>query len=241
MHVSAALDVVYKPIETKFLKLSRDAGAATFSGLKMLLYQAVDAFELWNEGVKITDQQADEVYRSLMMEVSGARNVILEGFMGSGKSTVSEILSDRLSLDILDTDEAIERTEGRSISEIFKEDGEEAFRDMETELIETLVKDHWRDMVVSLGGGLPIREDNRKLLKEAGKVIYLKVSPEAAYERLKGDDTRPLLKSDDPLGRIRQLQEKRSMIYDEAADIVIDTDNRTPEEVAAEIIDRLGL
>ncbi len=240
-HVSAALDVVYKPIETKFLKLSKDAGAATFSGLKMLLYQAVDAFELWNEGVKITDEQADEVYRSLMMEVSGARNVILEGFMGSGKSTVSEILADRLSLDILDTDEAIERTEGRSISEIFEEDGEEAFRDMETELLGTIVRDHWRDMVVSLGGGLPIREDNRKLLKEAGKVIYLKVSPETAYERLKGDDTRPLLKSEDPLERIRQLQEKRSAIYDEAADIVIDTDGRTPEEVAAEIIDRLGL
>ncbi len=240
-HVSAALDVVYKPLETKFLKLARQAGAKTFSGLKMLLYQAVDAFELWNEDIMISDEQADEVYRSLMMEVTGARNLILEGFMGSGKTTVSEILSSKLSLDILDTDEAIVRTEERSISEIFEEDGEEAFRDMETDLLETIVRDHWRDMVISLGGGLPVREENRRLLKEAGKVIYLKVSPEEALRRLEGDDTRPLLKTDDPLERIRQLQDKRSLIYDEAADVVIDTDGKTPEQVADEILDRLGL
>jgi shikimate dehydrogenase len=240
-HVSAALDVVYKPLETKFLKMAAQAGAKTFSGLKMLLYQAVDAFELWNENIKISDEQADEVYRSLMMEVTGARNLILEGFMGSGKTTVSEILSQKLSLDILDTDEAIVKTEERSISDIFKEDGEEAFRDMETDLLETIVRDHWRDMVISLGGGLPVREENRRLLKEAGKVIYLKVSPKEALRRLEGDDTRPLLKTDDPLERIRQLQDKRSLIYDEAADVVIDTDGKTPQQVADEILDRLGL
>jgi shikimate dehydrogenase len=240
-HVSAALDVVYKPLDTKFLKLAREAGAKTFSGLKMLLYQAVDAYELWNEGIKITDEQADRVYRTLMMEVTGARNVILEGFMGSGKTTVSEILSEKLSLDILDTDEAIETTEGRSISDIFAEDGEEAFRDMETELLKTITDDHWRDMVISLGGGLPVREENRRLLKEAGKVIYLKVSPETVLKRLEGDDTRPLLRTDNPLERIKELQEKRSEVYDEAADIVIDTDGKSPEEVALEILDKLGI
>lgn len=242
-HVHAALDVVYKPLETKFLKLSKAAGAKVFSGLKMLLYQGLDAYELWNAdlGIKISDEQADRVYRSLIMEVSGTRNIILEGFMGSGKTTVSEILSERLDLDILDTDSAIVSTEGRSINEIFATNGEEAFRDMETDLLKTIVSDHWRDMVISLGGGLPLREENRKLLKEAGKVVFLKASPETVYERIKGDDSRPLLRTEDPLAKIRQLQEERAGRYEDAADIVVDTDGKDPEAVASEIISILGI
>lgn len=242
-HVHAALDVVYKPLDTKFLKLARQAGARTFSGLKMLLYQGIDAYELWNSdlSVKITKEMADEVYRSLSLEVAGARNIILEGFMGSGKSTVSEILSDRLGLELMDTDSTIEDTEGRSISSIFREDGEEAFRDMETELLTMIAGDHLRDMVISLGGGMPVREKNRELLKESGKVVYLKASPETIYERVKGDTTRPLLQGEDPLLRIKELMEGRSDVYDEAADLIIDTDNKTPDEICDEIIRELGL
>ena len=242
-HVHAALDVIYKPLETKFLKLAKAAGARTFSGLKMLLYQGVDAYELWNAdaGIKISDEQADSVYRSLIMEVTGARNIILEGFMGSGKTTVSEILSRELDLDILDTDQAIEETEGRSISCIFDEDGEESFRDMETELLRTIVSDHWRDMVISLGGGLPVREENRRLLENAGKVVYLKASPETVYDRVKDDTSRPLLQTSDPLSRIKELQAARSDIYEQAADIIIDTDGKEPCAVAHEIMDKLGL
>ena len=242
-HVTAGLDVVYKPLDTKFLKLARQAGAKTFSGLKMLLYQGIDAYELWNAdmGVKITKEMADEVYKSLSLEVVGARNIILEGFMGSGKSTVSELLSDRLSLELMDTDACIEQTEGRSISSIFDEDGEEAFRDMETELLTMIAEDHLRDMVISLGGGMPVREENRQLLKESGKVVYLKASPETIYERVKGDTTRPLLQSADPLARIKELLDKRSAVYDEAADLIIETDGKTPEEIVSEIINELGL
>ena len=242
-HVHAALDVVYKPLETKFLKLAQAAGARTFSGLKMLLYQGIDAYEYWNadRDVKITKEQADSIYRSLIMEVTGARNIILEGFMGSGKTTVSRLLSERLDLDLMDTDEAIETTEGRSISSIFEEDGEEAFRRMETDLVETIVKDHWRDMVISLGGGLPLREENRRLLKNAGKVIYLKASPETVYERVKGDTSRPLLQCKDPLLRIKELQAERNDLYDAAADMVIDTDGKSPEEITEEILNGLGI
>ncbi|WP_024864434.1 shikimate dehydrogenase [Butyrivibrio sp. FCS014] len=242
-HVHAALDVVYKPLETKFLKLAAAAGAKTFSGLKMLLYQGIDAYEFWNadRDVKISKDQADRIYRSLILEVTGSRNIILEGFMGSGKTTVSQLLSDKLDLDLMDTDEAIETTEGRSISDIFAEDGEEAFRKMETELLETIVKDHWRDMVISLGGGLPLREENRSLLKEAGKVIYLKASPETVYERIKGDTTRPLLQCEDPLSKIKELQAARSDLYDAAADLVIDTDGKSPEEITQDILNGLGI
>ena len=241
-HVYAAIDVVYKPLETKFMKLVKNAGGKVFSGLKMLLYQGIDAFELWfeDEGIKISKEEADIIYKSLMMEVLGATNIILEGFMGSGKSTVSELISDKLELELIDTDEAIEEAEGRTISEIFEQDGEEAFRDMETELMEMVISEHMRETVISIGGGLPVREKNRELLKKAGKVVYLRTSPETVYDRLKGDDTRPLLKSEDPLARIKELQDKRGQIYEEAADIIVDTDGKTPEEVADEIIAAIG-
>ena len=241
-HVYAAIDVVYKPLETKFMKLVKNAGGKVFSGLKMLLYQGIDAFELWfeDEGIKISKEEADIIYKSLMMEVLGATNIILEGFMGSGKSTVSELISDKLELELIDTDEAIEEAEGRKISEIFEQDGEEAFRDMETELMEMVISEHMRETVISLGGGLPVREKNRELLKRAGKVVYLRTSPETVYDRLKGDDTRPLLKSENPLARIKELQDKRGKIYEEAADIIVDTDGKTPAEVADEIISAIG-
>ena len=241
-HVYGAIDVVYKPLETKFMKLVKDAGGKVFSGLKMLLYQGIDAFELWfeDEGIKISKEEADIIYKSLMMEVLGATNIILEGFMGSGKSTVSELLSDKLELELIDTDEAIEEAEGRKIPEIFEQDGEEAFRDMETGLMEMVISEHMRETVISLGGGLPIREKNRELLKRAGKVVYLRTSPETVYDRLKGDETRPLLKSEDPLARIKELQDERGKIYEEAADIIVDTDGKTPAEVANEIIAAIG-
>ncbi len=242
-HVYAALDVVYKPLETKFLKLAKAAGARTFSGLKMLLYQGVDAFELWNadRNIKISKEQSDRLYKTLIMEVMGARNIILEGFMGSGKSAVSEILSELLDLELLDTDAAIEEAEGRTIRSIFEEDGEEAFRDMETQLLESIVRDHYRDMVISLGGGMVLRDENRRLLEDAGKVVYLRTCPETVFERLKGDDTRPLLKCEDPLSRIKELMDSRSMIYENAADLVVTTDGKAPQDIAKEIIEGLGI
>ena len=244
-HTDVALDMVYRPIKTKFMKLAEDAGAKSFSGLKMLLFQAVDAFELWNaqdgNEIRITGEQTKEVYRQLVMEVSGARNIILEGFMGSGKTTVSEILSDKLDLELLDTDQAIEAAEGTRISVIFAREGEEAFRAMETELLEMVVDDHLRDMVISLGGGLPLREENRALLKKAGKVIYLRTSAETVYKRLEGDNTRPLLQSEDPKERIKELLEDRKERYEAAADIIVDTDGKEPWQIADEIIEALGI
>ena len=235
--------MVYRPLETKFMKLTAEAGAKAVSGLKMLLYQAIDAYELWFESelfaemqksgedkktdaeqkaVKISKEQADEIYKSLVMEVTGARNIILEGFMGSGKTTVSEILADKLDLELLDTDAAIVEAEGRSISDIFETDGEESFRDMETALLETASSEHFREMVISLGGGLVLRKENRELLQELGKVVYLRTKPETVYERVRYDDSRPLLKTADPLSTIRKMQSDRGSIYELAADFRVE-------------------
>lgn len=241
--VSSAMDLVYRPLQTKFLKLAKEAGAKTFSGLKMLLYQGIDAYELWNEdkGIKITKDQADEIYRSMMLEVVGASNIVLEGFMGSGKSTVSELLSEELMLELIDTDEVIEDTEGRTINEIFETEGEASFREMETDLLEAIDSDHWREFVISLGGGMPVKEENRELLRKIGKVVYLRAKPETIFERVKDDDKRPLLKTEDPLAKIEELLEKRAAFYEDVADMIIDTDGKTPSEITKEIIDKLGL
>ena len=149
--------------------------------------------------------------------------------------------ADELDLELLDTDQAIEEAEGRTINEIFVKEGEEAFRSMETDLLDMVVSEHLNGMVVSLGGGLPLREENRTLLKKAGKIVYLRTQPETVFERLKGDDTRPLLKTEDPLKRIKELLSERSDKYETLADIIVDTDGKDASDIAQEIIAAIGL
>lgn len=161
-------------------------------------------------------------------------NIILIGFMGSGKTTTGISLSYRLQCTLSDTDKMIEKREGRSISEIFAAEGEDYFREKETELLRKLGEEKARQ-IFSVGGGTPLRAENRKLLSGLGTVIYLKVSPKTVYERLKGDTTRPLLQGEDPMERIRTLLGEREEIYTEAADIVVTADGKKPAQIVDEI------
>lgn len=158
------------------------------------------------------------------------KNVVLIGFMGCGKSTVGIRLSYRLKRVLEDTDKRIEREQGKTIKEIFAQQGEGAFRDMETELLERM-RGEKNERIIATGGGLPLREENRKLLKQLGHVVYLRIRPETVYERLKNDTTRPLLQGEDPLGKIIRLMGQRADIYESAADTIIDVDNRDMEEI----------
>ena len=162
-------------------------------------------------------------------------NIILEGFMGSGKTSVGIRLSYALKRTMIDTDKWIEKM---SVSEIFDREGEEAFRKMETACLEELVRT-CDNQIISLGGGLPVREENRKLLSRLGRVFYLKASPEVIYERLKTDTTRPLLQVDDPLKQIRTLLEAREDSYSSCADVIIDVSGRTFDEIIEQIKDNL--
>ncbi len=167
-------------------------------------------------------------------------SIILIGFMGSGKSSTGVALSYRLQCTVLDTDKLIEKREGRSISEIFQTEGEDYFRMKETELLRELQEEKARH-IYSAGGGTPLREENRELLGRLGTVVYLRVSPETVYERLKGDTTRPLLQGDDPMGRIRELLSQREDLYRKAADIVIEADDKNTTQAAEEIAGLLQL
>lgn len=161
-------------------------------------------------------------------------NIILIGFMGSGKSTTGIGLSYRLKRTLIDTDKMIEKREKRTISEIFALQGEEYFREKETELLREL-KNERAGRIFSAGGGMPLKEENRRLLRELGTVVYLKVSAETVYERLKGDTTRPLLQGDDPQKKIGMLLEEREERYRNAADIVIAADGKKTTQVVEEI------
>ena len=105
----------------------------------------------------------------------------------------------------------------RSINEIFATDGEQMFRDMETALLRQLIAEKKEHMVISTGGGMPLRAENRQLLTSLGKVVYLKASPKTIYDRIKGDMTRPLLQCENPMKRIEEMIAAREPLYDQAA------------------------
>ena len=162
------------------------------------------------------------------------RNLVLIGFMGSGKTSVGLRMSYRLRRPVEDTDKLIERRTGRSISEIFAREGEEHFRRLETELLSELAE-KGRRAIYSVGGGTPVRPENRELLKRLGTVVLLRVRPETVYERLKEDTTRPLLQCPDPLGRIRELMEGRREAYESCADVILDVDDMEMEDIIENI------
>lgn len=166
------------------------------------------------------------------------KNIVLIGFMGSGKTTLGLKLSYLLRMPVEDTDKLIERQEGRSIAQIFADDGEAYFRELETEMLLKCGEQKY-ERILSVGGGTPVNPVNRSLLHKCGTVVYLRVSPEVVYERLKNDTTRPLLQCEDPLGRIRELLAVRDAIYTECADIILDVDNRYSDELAEELQLRL--
>jgi shikimate kinase len=161
--------------------------------------------------------------------------IFLIGFMGSGKTSVGRELSKRLNIPVFDTDEEIIRSTRRSITEIFEVEGEPFFRALELETLRVLTIPN---SIITTGGGIVLREENRKWMKENGVVIYLDVTPEATLKRLKGDQTRPLLQSDKEV-KVPKLLNERMPLYLEAANMIIETTDKTVETIVSELIQRL--
>lgn len=160
--------------------------------------------------------------------------------MGCGKTTVGKSLAKLESAIFLDTDERIEEKQGRSISEIFASDSEKVFRDMETAYLKDLIRLRREGMIVSTGGGMPVRMENRELLRELGFVVYLKAEPETVYERVKDDTKRPLLQCEDPLAKIRDMMEQRREAYESTAHYILQVDQYKQQELAEMIQKRYG-
>lgn len=166
-----------------------------------------------------------------------ADNYVLIGYMGAGKTTVGKALAKETGKKFLDTDELIVKQMNLSINDIFAKYGEDYFRELETKLLDNLCKSEV-DAVISCGGGLPMREENRPYLKRLGKVVYLNVNESDIMKRLKGDTTRPLLKGskDEVKQRIHDMLEKRDPVYREVADVVI----KTGKLKVAEIVEKIS-
>ena len=156
--------------------------------------------------------------------------------MGCGKSTIGKKMSEILNMKFIDTDAWIEECQGTTISEIFTTKGEPFFRDLETEALQELMEEK-ETLVISVGGGLPVREENRRLLQQLGQVIYLRATPETIYNRIKGDTTRPLLQTENPMDKIREMLGQREEKYQAAADKTVIVDDKDIPEIVYEVLD----
>ncbi|NLY73880.1 MAG: shikimate kinase [Firmicutes bacterium] len=163
-------------------------------------------------------------------------NLVLIGFMGTGKSKIGKLLAGELGYEFVDTDLVIETECGLKIAEIFATKGEAFFRDLEHQLAQRLSgTDH---QVIATGGGWVLNPANLELSSANGFIISLIAAPEIIYERIKAENHRPLLACEDPLAKIRQIMSQRANLY-QKADLVMDTSEKTPEELTAVIIEAL--
>ncbi len=235
--IHTGVDIVYTPSETRFMKLVRASGGRAVGGLDMLLYQGIIAYELWNPGTVIDEETASIARRMLLdqLEPERAGSVVLIGFMGAGKTSVADRYAADYGLPVVDTDQRIEELAGMPIKDIFATRGEDAFRAFETEMLRALLREKG-PRVISVGGGLPMREENRELLKQLGTVVLLDVSVDTVLERL-GEDvsSRPMLRGGDVRARVEELLALRRPVYREACHRVVDVNSRTVGEIAAEI------
>ncbi len=165
----------------------------------------------------------------------------LIGYRATGKTTLAKLLAARLNWDWIDADVEIERRAGMTIARIFAEQGEPVFRDLEAAVMVDLCRRE--NLVIAAGGGAPLREETRKAMRAAGKVVWLTAKVETIGRRMLGDSTtaerRPNLTDKDPLDEIRHLLERREPIYRETADFSVDTEAKSPEALTEEILAKL--
>ncbi|WVH08807.1 MAG: Shikimate kinase I [Fluviibacter phosphoraccumulans EoVTN8] len=172
------------------------------------------------------------------MTIALPENIFLVGLMGAGKSTVGRILARRLGKRFVDTDHEIEKRNGVTIPVIFEIEGEDGFRRREQEVLADLAQE--KDLVLSTGGGIVLKPENREVLRNRGFVVYLNARPELLAERTKHDRTRPLLNVEDPLTRLRELYAVRDPLYREVAHAIVETGRGAPQQVVQAILGEIS-
>ena len=218
--LEAVADVIYNPLRTRLVLKARQLGIPAEGGLIMLTAQAVRAAELFREKT-YPEGTAERICRELLRE---KENMVLIGMPGSGKSTLSGALRQRTGRPAADTDELIRERAGKSIPEIFREDGEKAFRDLESAVIAEVSARGGQ--IIATGGGAVLRQENVTALKQNGRLILL----ERPAEQLTATPDRPLVDTQEKMERLRR---EREPVYRAAADCTVRLDG-TPEEAARE-------
>lgn len=241
-NIHTAVDIIYTPLRTKFMKMAASAGAKTMNGLMMLLYQGITAYELWNPEVTVPPAAIEEARQLIQSHLGGdmtKENIVLIGFMGAGKTRIGSCYSYEQDWPLLDTDALIEKKAGMEIRQIFASQGEPAFRTMETEVLKNLLVQTDR-AVISVGGGLPLQTENQEILRRLGTVVFLRVTRDTVLERLAGDNTRPLLQGKEKEKKIDELLAYRNPIYEQVAHLIIDVDGKTKQQIVDEIHGKLA-
>lgn len=160
-------------------------------------------------------------------------NISLIGMMGSGKTCIGELLAKLLNMSFVDTDEQIIKSEKTSINQIFAQKGETYFREIETATLKNIL--NFNNQIISTGGGIIKSDENLSLLKEKSVVFYLKASPDILFERIKNNKERPLLNVENMKDKIKTILQDRISQYEKAQYIIV-TDDKSPIEIANEII-----
>ena len=244
-------DVVYAPLETRLLREAAAKGCRVISGLEMLVRQGGLALELW------TGKEAPlDVMREALLAVlnrsengkpikktgkspQGKTSVALIGFMGSGKSSIGRALAKKLGKPFVDVDRCIEKKAGKSIARIFADSGEPAFRELERVITAEVARQ--AGQVIACGGGVVLNKSNTDVLRKNAVLVYLKASEEAVRKRVSpARGKRPLLANTNGAKPIEVLMAERRPLYEQAADITLDTSKLGIEAAACEIIERLG-
>jgi len=161
------------------------------------------------------------------------KNIVLTGYMGTGKTTIGNNLAKEMGMKFIDTDELIEKKAGIKISEIFKNFGEEKFREIETEVAKEMLKIN--NSIISTGGGIVLKDKNMEYLRKNGIVFLLWASPETIYNRIKNNKNRPLLRVKNPQKKIEEMLEEREVKYKESNDFEIITDQKSIYGIILEI------
>ncbi|SMP48650.1 shikimate kinase [Anoxynatronum buryatiense] len=190
------------------------------------------------EEVRFIHQHVLQSCRRIQSKRLFPYHITLVGFMGSGKTTVGVELSNMLAMEQIDVDRVIEERMNMRVSEIFQLYGEQVFRQLESNVVEELSK---RENVIIFcsGGGVVLNEKNIENIKETGVIVWLKASPQEIYRRICDDQSRPLLKDNMSVDKISQMLESRLPLYEDAADLVVNTDEKDVEQVSHEIVEQL--
>jgi shikimate dehydrogenase len=219
-------DLIYNPLKTALLLQAEELGVPRVGGLSMLVARAKQAAEIF-EDKGLDDGIIDTVTRELG---DLCETICLIGMPGSGKTTIGKLLAKKLGKEFIDTDEEIVRAAGKSIPEIFSEDGEDAFRRLETKVLAEATAKSGR--VIATGGGAVVRPENRNLLKQNGRIVLVERGLDAL-----STEGRPLSSSEDAL---RRLYEERQPIYRSLADIVVQN-AKSPAEAVTALLGELNL
>ena len=211
-NLAGIVDAIYNPARTKLMLEAAEKGIRAYGGLRMLVYQAIVAAELFTDST-VDEKLADKIYKSVR---SGNENVVLIGMPAVGKTTVGKKLSKELGMPFVDTDDEIVAREGRPISDIFATDGEEYFRKVESEVIRDVSSR--KGSIIATGGGAVMRPENVEVLKSFGQMILI----ERDLESLMPTGDRPLANNPE---KIKTLYKERMPVYRSVADIIIDAND----------------